>query len=519
MRSGTLLFGRVIAPRRIRPVRKTRTQNRGNVAGGGDANHDTDQNEEGGSFHSMRRVHHACQSRRYLPAGLIGGARTRTDPTTTAVRLARTFPCLAILLRYNAPVVPQFAYRARDAKGALVEGVVESSDRALAIRQVEQLRYVPIKIEMVGAPPKTVERNGAGASTSAPQSLKVSHGQLLVFTEQLAHLLRAGMTLDEALSILEKRLKQPRLQQMTRTLHQALVDGRSFSQALREFPRIFPPLYVNMVAAGEASGALPDILDRLVTHLTQAKNLRDRVQQALIYPAFLAMAGAVLITVFITYMVPQLTGFMAQNGGALPLPTRILIQVNALITGWWWLAAIIAMAATFGIRALLATSDGRIAWDRFRLRIPGYGRIVRDRYYAQFSRTLGTLMQNGVPLLRGLDLVAEIAENKYFESKLADARRSVIDGATLSAALAAQGIFPDLFTDMMAVGEQTGHFADTLLTIADVYERELDRSVVVVSQLIPPVIIVLIALIVGMVVYSILSAVFEMTRGLQMRAH
>ena len=130
------------------------------------------------------------------------------------------------------------------------------------------------------------------------------------------------MTLDEGLSILDKRLKQPRVQQMTRSLHQALVDGRSFSQALREMPRIFPPLYVNLVAAGEASGALPEILLRLVKHLMQAKDLRDRVQQALIYPAFLAVAGAALITIFITYMVPQLTGFMSQIGGALPLPTR-----------------------------------------------------------------------------------------------------------------------------------------------------------------------------------------------------
>jgi type II secretory pathway component PulF len=218
-------------------------------------------------------------------------------------------------------------------------------------------------------------------------------------------------------------------------------------------------------------------------------------------------------------MVPQLTNFMSQNGGAMPLPTRILIRVNALITGWWWLAAIVAMAAAFGIRALLRTDEGRMGFDRLRLRIPGYGRIVRQRYYAQFSRTLGTLMQNGVPLLRGLDLVSEIAGNKYFEAQLADARRAVIDGATLSAALAARGIFPDLFTDMMAVGEQTGRFAETLQTIADVYERELDRSVMIVSQLIPPAIIVVIAGVVGMVVYSILTAVFEMTRGLQAGPH
>jgi type II secretory pathway component PulF len=404
-----------------------------------------------------------------------------------------------------SPPMPQFSYRARNAQGELVEGVLDCADRAIAIHQIEQKRCIPIRIEAVGARPESADKKESRAAPSAQiQNLKIPHGQLLIFTEQLAHLLQAGMTLDEGLSILEKRIKQPRVQQMTRTLHQALVDGRSFSQALREFSRIFPPLFVNLVAAGEASGALPEILLRLVKHLTQAKDLRDRVQQALIYPAFLAVAGAGLITIFITYMVPQLTGFMAQVGGSLPLPTRVLMQANHAITTYWWLAILIAIGVSVGFRAFVRTEEGRLTWDRFRLSIPGYGRVIRHRYYAQFSRTLGTLIQNGIPLLRSLDLVSEIAGNRYLELKITEARRAVIDGATLSAALSSQHVFPDLFTDMMAVGEQTGRFGETMQTIADVYERELDRNVAIISQLIPPVIIVVIALVVGLVVYSIL---------------
>src|SRR5205823_9554956 len=191
----------------------------------------------------------------------------------------------------------------------------------VAIRQIEQLHYMPVRIELVGTAPPSIAktaRNSAPAPVAMPsatttptaptQKLKIPHGQLLIFTEQLGHLLKAGMTLDEGLSVLETRLKQPRVQQMTHSLHQALVDGRSFSQALRDFPRIFPPIYVNLVAAGEASGALPDILSRLVEHLMQAKNLRDSVQQALIYPMFLALAGLALITLFISFLVPQIVG-------------------------------------------------------------------------------------------------------------------------------------------------------------------------------------------------------------------
>ena len=389
----------------------------------------------------------------------------------------------------------------------------------MAIRQIEQLRYIPVRIEAAAGPAIGVAAAATALPAATNSRLKIPHGQLLIFTEQLGHLLQAGMTLDEGLSVLEKRIKQPRVQQMTHAMHQALIDGRSFSQALRDFPKIFPAIYVNLVAAGEASGALPDILSRLVEHLMQAKNLRDRVQQALIYPAFLALAGAGLITMFITFMVPQLTSFMTQNGGALPLPTRILLGANHLIVGYWWVAALLVVAGGIGFRAFVRTDEGRIAWDRFRLFVPGYGRIIRHRYYAQFSRTLGTLMENGIPLLKAIDLVTEIAGNRYLEVRLAEVRRAVIDGATLSAALSTQKLFPDLFTDMMAVGEQTGHFAQTMQTIADVYERELDRTVRVISALIPPFIIVLIATIVGFVVYSILSAVFEMTSSLQFKPH
>jgi type II secretory pathway component PulF len=414
--------------------------------------------------------------------------------------------------------VPQFAYRARNAQGRLVEGTLDCPDRAVAIRQIELQQCIPIRIDLVGAEPNVTRREGTRPA-SPTQNLKIPHGQLLVFTEQLGHLLQAGMTLDEGLSILEKRMKQSRVQQMTHALHQALIDGRSFSRALSEFPRVFPPLYVNMVAAGEASGALPQILLRLVKHLMQAKDLRDRVQQALIYPAFLALAGAILITIFITFMVPQLTGFMSQTGGELPLPTRILLHIHHAITSYWWIGALIAVGAIVGFRAFVRTDEGRLTWDRFRLVIPGYGRVARHRYYAQFSRTLGTLIENGIPLLRSLDLVTEIASNRFLELKLREVRKTIIDGATLSAALQEQKLFPDLFTDMMAVGEQTGHFAEAMQSIADVYERELDRTVAIISQLIPPAIIIVIAILVGFVVYSILSAVFEMTHSLQFRPH
>ena len=384
---------------------------------------------------------------------------------------------------------------------------------------------MPIKIEPIStsasteAASKTETSPATTKAVSTGPVLTLGHNQLHLFTEQLAHLLSAGMTLDEALGILVKRLKHPRLGGLSRALHQALVDGRSLSQALRDFPRIFTPLYVNMVSAGEASGALAEILRRLVLHLADVKALRDRVQQALVYPALLVVAGIGLIIIFMTVMVPRLTAFFEQTGQQLPPPTLMLLRINYLVTHFWWVA-LLACACAYGLfKILTRTREGRRAWDMFIWRLPVFSSLIRYRFYAQFARTLGTLMANGVTLLRALELIEEISGNEFIRQKMVDVRRAVVDGATLSVAIAEQNVFPELFVDMMSVGEQSGRFGDTMQIIADIYERELDGQVKVVSALIPPMILMAIAAVVGLVVYGILSAVFGLTKGLHAGRH
>jgi len=421
--------------------------------------------------------------------------------------------------------MPQFRYTARRSDGQLAQGVVEAVDRAGAVTLVEQQRCFPIKIEAVGAEKRDAGRKAvpagerakgdAPAAAKAGQTISLS-GQFL-FTEQLGHLLSAGMTLDEALGILERRMRQPGLQALCATLHQALVDGQSLSQAMRAFPKVFSPLYVNMVSAGEASGALPTIMKRLVVYLAEVKGLRDRVQQALVYPAVLVVAGLGLITIFMTVMVPQLTGFFTQTGQTLPLPTRILLAANHAIAYYWWVA-VLAGALVYSLFKMLTREPaGRQAWDRFRWQIPGYGHIMRYRFYAQFTRTLGTLVDNGVTLLRALELLEDISGSEWVRVKLEEVRGAVTDGTSLSVALRAPQIFPELLLDMMAVGEQTGHFGETMNMIADVYERELDKQVKITSSLIPPVIMIVIAAMVGLVVFGVLDAVFNLTTGLRTR--
>jgi type II secretory pathway component PulF len=260
-------------------------------------------------------------------------------------------------------------------------------------------------------------------------------------------------------------------------------------------------------------------MKRLVIYLADVKALRDRVQQALVYPAVLVVAGVGLVIVFMTVMVPQLSGFFSQTGQTLPLPTRILLSANHAIVYYWWVAAL-AAGMMYGLYKLFTREPaGKQAWDRFRWGIPGYGHIVRYRFYAQFARTLGTLVENGVTLLRALELLENISGSDWVRVKLIEVRRAVIDGTSLSTALRAPGIFPELLLDMMAVGEQTGHFGETMNMIAEVYERELDKQVRITSTLIPPVIMIVIAAIVGLVVFGILDAVFNLTTGLRTQVH
>lgn len=411
--------------------------------------------------------------------------------------------------------MPQFQYKARSSEGKLVEASISARDRASAIQEIEAQKLFPIKVELQGGPAK--QSVARPIQTGPIEKLPLTYQFL--FTEQLAHLLSAGMTLDEALGILVRRLKQPKLQGLCKSLHQALIDGVSLSQAMRSFPKIFSPLYVNMVSAGEASGTLNEILRRLVVHLADVKSLRDRVQQALVYPAVLVVAGIGLILVFMTVMVPKMTEFFAEAGGRLPAATRILLAVNHVIVTYWWIAALIVGGAVFVKKLITRTPEGQRSWDAGLLRIPGYSRIIRYRYYAQFARTLGTLIENGVTLLKALELLEEISGNAHIRQKMTGVRKAVVDGTPLSVALQHDGIFPELFLDMMAVGEQTGRFGETMQMIADVYERELDKQVKFISALVPPVIMIFIAAIIGLVIFGIMSAVFSMSSGLQNRIH
>jgi type II secretory pathway component PulF len=424
--------------------------------------------------------------------------------------------------------MPEFRYIARNGAGQRLQGTVSSPDRAGAILLVERQGGVPISIEPVAAEPAPAKKGGATpprarTSSAEPagqvmgQSDRLSFNHQYLFTEELAHLLGAGLTLDESLGILAQRLRQPRLRGLSENLHRALIDGRSLSQALAEFPRIFSALYVNLVSAGEASGSLPTILLRLSEHLSGLQVLRDKVRQALVYPAVLVFAGLGLIITFMTVMVPKLTQFFHGTGQPLPPATQFLITANDAFLHYWW-AVPLAIALGFAAyRAFTQNPEGRMAWDTFTWKFPIFSRITRYRFYVQFAQTLGTLCENGLTMLRALELLEDISGNAYVRARTEAARQAVVDGAALSVGLRTQGLFPELFLDMLAVGEQTGRLGETMHHVASVYERELNKQVQLVTTLIPPMVMIVIAALVGLVVYGIMSAVFGLTQNLRVQ--
>jgi type II secretory pathway component PulF len=441
--------------------------------------------------------------------------------------------------------MPSFSYSGKNSQGQTVHGTVDANDRPAAIRQIEQQRITPIRVALASSPTpakKEPEPTPSSATatanpppvaarkkvttptalskspTTTPPSVEVStmsHTQLHLFTEQLALLLNAGITLDEGLGILVKRMKHPKLHALAKELHQSLVEGRSLSQSLKSFPKIFEPLYVNMVAAGEASGTIGEILKRLVAYLADLKALRDRVQQALLYPAILVVVGIGMVTLFMTVMVPKLMKFFLDSNMQLPFATRVLQNTYTILQSYWWLIGLALVGGFSAFKAWTNSPAGRAQWDRSRWSLPLVGGVLRGRYYAQFARTLSTLMANGVTLLKALELLQDISGNLFVSKKMHEVRLAVSDGAPLSSALARQNLFPELFLDMLSIGEQSGRLAETLNNIADVYERELDKTVKTISTLVPPLVMVGIAVVVGFVVYGILSAVFGMTGSLR----
>jgi type II secretory pathway component PulF len=405
--------------------------------------------------------------------------------------------------------MPTFEYKAKSVTGELVTGTLTAADRHAAVGQLDSKGFFPVLVE-----PKREKKQGA-KSYLPTIGRKISEREILFVTEQLANLLKSGMSLAKALDTLAKRVQNPNLSGLIEQIHQEIINGASLSDAFESVPgNVFPKLYVNMVRAGEVSGTLPAILKRLSSYYEQSREIREQVQAALIYPSILIVIGIGTVIFFMTFMVPKFQKIFTSIRQEMPLPTRILIGISHTFTHWWWVGTILIVVGIAWYLRFAATEQGRLKIDEWKLRLPVVGSILKQNAFAQFARTLAALLRNGVPVLEALRVVANIIQNKVISREILQARDRVTDGTTISSPLSSGKIFPPLLIDMLAVGEESGDMVNSLDQIADTYESELRRNIKMFIGLLEPGIIIFLGITVGTMVFSIFIAVLRLSSGI-----
>ena len=422
--------------------------------------------------------------------------------------------------------MPQFSYKARRRTGEVVEGVLDVADRSAALIQIERLGLFPVVVDAakgsVVALAERPTRQKTDWRAFLPPSLRASFAQkrkpklqeLATFTQQLANLLNSGMPLTVALNSMTHLESKGISAEVSRELRQDVMEGRSLSDAMAKQPRIFSDLYINMVRAGESSGALVEVLRRMADHFERFAQVQTKFASALIYPAFVAVVGIGIMFFFMTYMLPKFMSIFEGMNVPLPMMTQILIGISHTFASYWWLMLLIALAILILFKRFQASPEGRRKLDQWKMNAPVFGKVIKLNLFGQFARTLSTLLENGVPVLTALKITEQILPNVIVKEAIAKTREEVTDGKTIAQPLARSKIFPQLMVDLVKIGEDTGDVPGALKNVADTYENELNIALRVMMNMIEPVMIVVMAVGVGFLLLSVLSAMFAMTANI-----
>ena len=410
--------------------------------------------------------------------------------------------------------MPQFNYKAMSKDGRKLEGSVEGADRRAAMAAVEKLGYVPISV---------TESKAKKAEKGIPiWKLKIGSGkqrmkavEVLLFTSELSDLLEAGMTLGSALNCLANQGEEDSAQsKIASDLRDRIIRGEQLSDAVTAHPATFPPLYGNMIRAGEASGAMIEVLRRLVEHYERNESMRSKITSALTYPTVVLIFGVLTVIFAMVKVIPQFAKIFEGMGTALPLPTRILVGTSDFVIKYGLFLAIAIGIGVVMFKRHIKDGPGLIWWDGLKLKAPLIKGIVACGAYSSLAYTMKTLLANGVNVLQALKIAEETCGNALIAEALRTARQRVTDGTTISGPLAGSNVFPKMMTDMLAVGEQSGDMPGSLGHIGRRYESEMDRNIKIFTNALEPILIVAIGGVVGFVAISILMAVFKVTSSL-----
>ncbi|MBO7654844.1 MAG: type II secretion system F family protein [Kiritimatiellae bacterium] len=413
----------------------------------------------------------------------------------------------------------QFAYKALTKDGRRMEGTVDAADRRAAMAAVEKLGYVPISVAE-----SQTKKKGTAAKKSSSFSfkLKVGNGEarmkpseVLLFTSELSDLIEAGMTLGAALNCLANQGEADSAQsRIAGDLRDRILRGEQLSDAVTAHPKSFPPLYSNMIRAGEASGAMIEVLRRLVEHYERNETMKAKIISALTYPAVVMVFGVIAVIFAMVKVIPQFRKMFESMGSALPLPTRILMNTSDFLIKYGVLVAIGAVVLGVMLKRYLDSPEGRKKFDGLKLRAPLIKGIIACGAYSSLAYTMKTLLSNGVNVLQALKISEETCGNAVIAGALKRARERVTDGTSISGPLAESQIFPKMMTDMLAVGEQSGDMPGALGHIGRRYENQMDRNIRIFTNALEPLLIVFIGGAVGFVAVGILMAVLKATASL-----
>jgi type II secretory pathway component PulF len=420
----------------------------------------------------------------------------------------------------------QFSYKARRRSGELVQGVLDGNDRGAALIQIERLGLLPVSLDMVkgGKPAKgaAVKASKEDKSVSLPPFLrelmerkrKPKLQELATYTQQLANLLRSGMPLTVALNSMGHLESKGISPEVSKQLRQDVMEGKSLSDSMEKQPLVFSDLYVNMVRAGEQSGALEEVLRRLATHFERFAEVQQKFVSALIYPGIVGGVGVSIIVLFMTVILPKFTSIFTDMNVPLPKSTQILISVSGLFSSYWWLLPLVGILFVVFYRRFSATEAGRRNIDKWKISLPVIGKVMKLNLFGQFARTLSTLLHNGVPVLTALKITEKIIPNVILRDAIEQTREGVTDGKTIAQPLARSQVFPQLMIDLIKIGEETGDVPGALQSVAETYENELTIGLRVMTNLIEPAMIIMMAIGVGGLLFSILSAMFQITSSI-----
>src|SRR5881394_2461355 len=425
-------------------------------------------------------------------------------------------------------LMAQFSYKARRKSGEVVQGVLDVADRPAALMQIERLGLFPVAVDVAkGTAVPKAERSGRKAAATAgllPPALraflsrqrKPKLQELATFTQQMANLLKSGMPLTVALNSMSHLESKGISPEVSKQLKQDVMEGRSLSDAMARHPVIFSDMYVNMVRAGEQSGALVEVLRRVAEHYERFAEVQAKFTSALIYPCIVACVGVVIIIFFMTFMLPRFMSIFQGLNVKLPWSTQALMDFGTFFNkGSTWL---FIMLSLFVVVILFirfkSTEIGIRKIDAWKMKAPAVGKVVRLNLFAQFARTLATLLHNGVPVLTALKITEQVIPNRILKDAIAKTREDVTDGKTLAQPLARSKIFPQLMIDLVKIGEETGDVPGALENLASTYESELNIALRVMTNLIEPAMIIVMAIGVGGLLFSILSAMFAITNSI-----